>query len=98
MRERKHRRLQLTLLVTAIAISLVAIMQKRKHTRLQQATYKGKKILVEREKKAHKLSIDGKPVMIERVGREYWTNLLPFMTHRKSLVDLAKTLIDMHVA
>ena len=79
-------------------MNIMGIMRERKHKRLRQVTYKRKKILVEREKKTSKLSIDGKSIVIKRIGRGYWTDLLPFMTHRKSLVELAKTLIDMHVA
>ena len=63
--------------------------------------YKGKKIVVNEDDKEPKLSINGKDIMVKRMGmdnnNEYWTNLVPFITYKNSLNELAKALIDIGV-
>ncbi len=63
----------------------------------QRETYKGKNLFVDETADVPKLSIDGKEIVIERVEDGYWTNLAPFTTYKKSLVELARTLVDIGV-
>lgn len=65
--------------------------------RIQRGTYKGKNFSIDESAYEPRLFIDGKEIVVERVGDEYWTNLAPFTTYKKSLADLVKTLIDIGV-